>query len=103
MPVCIDLNQFDIFEAEQSHTPAALVQLASERGQRESNQLAERHQKMLRELHEATAAATALKADNAEKTKQLQLKEDALKSARSEAAKAGGLACARLLLQLASA
>ncbi len=42
---------------------------------------------MLRELHEATAAASALKADNAEKAKQLQLKEDALKSARSEASK----------------
>ena len=64
-----------------------LVQLASEGGQRESNQLAERHQKMLRELHEANAAAAALRADNAEKGKQLQLREDALKSARSEASK----------------
>ena len=42
---------------------------------------------MLRELHEATAAATALKADNAEKLKQLRLKEDALKAARSDMAK----------------
>ncbi len=68
-----------------------MAQLASERGQRENNQLAERHQKMLRELHEATATATALKADNAEKAKQLQLKEDALKSARTEATKVGSL------------
>jgi len=66
---------------------ARLLQLASERGQREQNQLAERHQKMLRELHEANAAASALKADNAEKTKQLSLKEDALKSAHSDVAK----------------
>lgn len=71
----------------QTQWQPALMQLASERGQRESNQLAERHQKMLRELHEATAAAAALKADNAEKAKQLQLREDALKSARSEASK----------------
>ena len=57
-------------------------------GQREHNHLAERHSKMLRELHEATAAAdSALKADNAEKLKQLQLKEDALKAARSDVAK----------------
>ena len=68
------------------------AQLASERGQRaqlasEHNHLAERHSKMLRELHEATAAAAALKADNAEKLKQLQLKEDALKAARSDVAK----------------
>ena len=63
------------------------AQLASERGQREHNQLAERHSKMLRELHEATAAATVLKADNAEKLKQLQLKEDALKAVRSDVAK----------------
>ena len=80
------------------HTPTAKTplyqcklfghaQLASERGQREHNRLAERHSKMLRELHEATAAATALKADNAEKLKQLQLKEDALKAARSDVAK----------------
>ena len=63
------------------------AQLASERGQREHVHLAERHSAMLRELHEAAAAATALKADSAEKLKQLQLKEGALKAARSDAAK----------------
>lgn len=45
---------------------------------------------MLRELHEATAAASALKADNAEKAKQLQLREDALKSTRADVAKVRG-------------
>ena len=49
--------------------------------------MAERHSAMLRELHEAAAAATALKADSAEKLKQLQLKEDALKAARADVAK----------------
>ena len=71
------------------------AQLASERGQREHNHLAERHSKMLRELHEATAAAAALKADNAEKLKQLQLKEDALKAARSDVAKVTSLMLAK--------
>ena len=52
--------------------------------------MAERHGKMLRELHEANAAMATAKADAAEKAKQLALKEDALKAARSEAAKVGG-------------
>ena len=63
------------------------AQLASERGQREHVHLAERHSAMLRELHEAAAAAAALKAGSAEQLKQLQLKEDALKAARSDVAK----------------
>ena len=45
---------------------------------------------MLRELHEANAAMATAKADAAEKAKQLTLKEDALKAARSEVAKVGG-------------
>jgi len=79
---------------------ACLLQLASERGQREQNQLAERHQKMLRELHEANAAASALKADNAEKTKQLSLKEDALKSAHSDVAKVHSFLPVVMLLEV---
>ena len=52
--------------------------------------MAERHGKMLRELHEANAGMATAKADSAEKAKQLTLKEDALKAARSEVAKVGG-------------
>ena len=63
------------------------AQLASERGQREHVHLAERHSKMLRELHEATAAAAAPKAGSAEKLTQLRLKEDALMAARADVAK----------------
>ena len=82
------------------HELCSYVQLASERGQREHNHLAERQSKMLRELHEATAAATALKADNGEKLKQLQLKEDALKAARSDVAKVTLIILAKRMFSL---
>ncbi len=66
-----------------------MQQLASERSQREANQMAEHYGKILRELHEANAAMVTAKANAAEKAKQLVLKEDALKAAHNEAAKVG--------------